>query len=129
VFGIVSTFRNRVYPCAVVGTTAGNIPNTCHAELFLACSERHNRTRVTGASTIPGTGGGGGQPFGVPVFAKKLEVGLKAFYGDGTGRFGSAQLADATASSGFDFSPNPLLAICVEGPLIGGHWLARWIGT
>jgi len=46
------------------------------------------------------------------VFAKKLEVGLKAFYGDGTGRFGSAQLADATAR------PDGTLAL-----IRGGHWL------
>src|SRR5208337_4915050 len=38
----------------------------------------------------------------------------KAFYGDGTGRFGSAQLADAT------LRPDGSLAL-----IHGGHWLGR----
>jgi len=33
----------------------------------------------------------------VPLFAKKLDFGVKGVYGDGIGRFGSSQLADATA--------------------------------
>ena len=111
VFGIVITFRNRVYPCAVVGTTAGNYP-TPATPTVLACSNGTTAPSVTGASNDSRTGGGGGASLRVPVFAKKLEVGLKAFYGDGTGRFGSAQLADATAR------PDGTLAL-----IRGGHWL------
>jgi len=111
VFGILSTFRNRVYPCAVVGTTAGNFP-TPATPTVLACSNGTTAPSVTGASNDSRTGGGVGASLRVPVFAKKLEAGLKVFYGDGTGRFGSAQLADATAR------PDGTLAL-----IRGGHWL------
>jgi hypothetical protein len=111
VFGILSTFRNRVYPCAVVGTTAKNYP-TPATPTVLACSNGTTAPSVTGASNDSRTGGGVGASLRVPVFAKKLEAGLKVFYGDGTGRFGSAQLADATAR------PDGTLAL-----IRGGHWL------
>jgi hypothetical protein len=48
----------------------------------------YNETRV---------GGGIGASARVPTFHKKLDVGLKGLYGDGTNRYGSSQLADATA--------------------------------
>src|SRR5271157_4602567 len=105
-FGIVSTFRNRVYPCAVVsiaatsadgtkiltgvpvsgtGTAAGTCTNTAPSAADVFTDSR--------------TGGGAGFHFHAPVFAKKLDVGVTGFYGDGTGRFGSAQLPDATVRS------------------------------
>ncbi|HKI11350.1 MAG TPA: hypothetical protein VKA02_04495 [Candidatus Acidoferrum sp.] len=118
-FGIVSTFRNRVYPCAVVsiaatsadgtkilsgvpvsgtGTAAGTCTNTAPSAADVFTDSR--------------TGGGAGFHFHAPVFAKKLDVGVTGFYGDGTGRFGSAQLPDATVRS------NGTLAL-----IRGGHWL------
>jgi len=118
-FGIVSTFRNRVYPCAVVsiaatsadgtkilsgapisgtGTGAGTCTNTAPS-----AAEVFNDSR---------TGGGAGFHFHAPLFAKKLDVGATGFYGDGTGRFGSAQLPDATVRS------DGTLAL-----IRGGHWL------
>jgi len=48
------------------------------------------------------------------VVAKKFDLGLKVFYGDGTGRYGSSQLPDAT------LRPDGTLAL-----IHGGHWLGR----
>jgi len=42
----------------------------------------------------------------VPLFAKKLDFGVKGVYGDGIGRFGSSQLADATARPDGTLAPN-----------------------
>ena len=54
VFGVVSTFRNRVYPCAVVGTTAGNTP-TPEEPTVLDCPVNGSTTPSATAelSTIP----------------------------------------------------------------------------
>ncbi len=96
VFGIVSEFRNRVYPCAVVGTTAGNIP-TPATPTVLGCTQSALLTpNVAGAFNDSRTGGGVGFHMHAPVFAKKVDVGLSGAFGDGTGRFASAQLSDAT---------------------------------
>jgi hypothetical protein len=118
VFGIVSTFRDRFYPCAVVSitdaTAAALTPVTLtdangvvytgsyNANVFKGAGSlvNPNCTNTTpsaiGASTSSHTDGGGGFHFHAPVFAKKLDVGLTGAYGAGTGRFFSAQLADAT---------------------------------
>ena len=69
IFGITRFFRDRVYP----GATSG-IAN-------------YNDTTVGG-----GVGGGARQYFD----KKKFEVALHGLYGDGVGRYGSAQLADTT---------------------------------
>lgn len=121
VFGILSEFRNRVYPCAVVanptvGTSANGQTVTTLSGSPITCAAAPTATApsIAGASNDSRTGGGVGGSFDVPVFAKKLDVGAKAFYGDGTGRFGSAQLADATVR------PNGTLAL-----IRGGHWLGR----
>lgn len=98
VYGIVSEFRNRVYPCAVVGTTANNIPTpVLGTETTLSCPQSASLSpSVAGAFNDSRTGGGVGFHMHAPVFSKKLDVGLSGGYGDGTGRFTSAQLADAT---------------------------------
>jgi len=115
VFGIVSTFRNRIYPCAVVSipanTTAtatvtgadgtvysgdytNNVLTGAGALVNPACS--NTTPSSIGASNDSRTGGGGGFHFRAPVLNKKLDVGLTGAYGNGIGRFISAQLADAT---------------------------------
>ena len=117
IFGIVSTFRNRVYPCAIVSIAASSSDGT----KILNGSPVAGTGGVTCTNTAPSgvgafndsrTGGGAGFHFHAPVFAKKLDVGLTGFYGDGTGRFGSAQLPDATVR------PDGTLAL-----IRGGHWL------
>ena len=97
VIGVVSTFRNRVYPCAVVGTNAGNTPAP-GTPTVLACSVDGSTTpSAIGAFNDSRTGGGVGGSLRLPLFDKKLSAGAKVFYGDGIGRFGSAQLPDVTA--------------------------------
>jgi hypothetical protein len=132
VFGIISTFKNRVYPCAVVSiqadatttasVTAGGITYTgpytsailSGAGAIVNPSCTNTTPSAAGAITDSRTGGGGGASLDVPVFNKKLDVGLKAVYGIGTGRFGSAQLADAT------LRPDGTLAL-----IHNAHWLGR----
>jgi len=120
IFGIVSTFRNRLYPCAVVGTTAGNFP-TPATPTVLSCAASTSLTpSVAGANNSSTTGGGAGASMDLPLFSKKLDFGLKGFYGDGTGRYGSAQLADVTARPDGSYSM-----------IHSGHWLGRleWHAT
>jgi hypothetical protein len=131
VFGIVSTFQNRVYPCAVVSiqanatstasVTSGGITYTgpYTSALLSGAGALVNPScgttpSATGATTSSRTGGGGGASADLPLFNKKLDVAAKIFYGDGTGRFGSAQLADAT------LRPDGTLAL-----IHGGHWLGK----
>jgi hypothetical protein len=96
VFGILSTFRNRVYPCAVVGTnsTDTNPPAT---PTTIACGINGSTTPSSvGAYNDTRTGGGFGANIRVPVVAKKLDFAIQGAAGDGIGRYGSAQLADIT---------------------------------
>jgi hypothetical protein len=98
VFGILSTFRNRVYPCGVVGTNANDTaPPATPTSITCAAEGAATPTpSAAGAFNDTRTGGGGGASFHVPLFAKKLDVFGKAVGGDGIGRYGSAQLADLT---------------------------------
>jgi len=84
IFGVVSTFRDRVFPCEPI--TAG--------------------TPCLGGATAGGTalgafndrrpGGGIGANARVPLFHKKVDAALHFLGGDGIGRYGSATLADVT---------------------------------
>ena len=115
-FGIVSFFRDRIYPCGVVGTNAKdtvvpavptNLTGTCGSATPTAVSS-------FGAINANTTGGGMGASALWTAFNKNLEFGVKAVGGDGIGRYGSAQLADATAR------PDGSLAL-----IRTGHGLAR----
>lgn len=102
-FGIVSLFRNRIYPCGVVGsnandTNATGLPNPTPTILTANClSATPTVVSAVGAFNDSRTGGGLGISGLWSVFHKKLDFGLKGVAGDGIGRYGSAQLADATA--------------------------------
>jgi hypothetical protein len=104
-FGIVSFFRDRVYPCGVVGTNANDstyIAGTSTLVTYTgfdgACTSATPTTVSSfGAHNTSSTGGGFGASALWPLFNKKLDVGIKVVGGDGIGRYGSAQLADATA--------------------------------
>jgi hypothetical protein len=72
-FGVGRFFRNRVYP---------NAP-----------------TDATGAFNDAVFGGGVGGGFRVPFFNKKLSIGLKGIYGNGTGRTDDSTIADLTFRS------------------------------
>jgi hypothetical protein len=98
-FGIVSLFRDRIYPCGVVGTNATDTaPPATPTELTGNCtSATPTVVSSVGATNSNSTGGGLGVSGLWPLFNKKLDLGLKIVAGDGIGRYGSAQLADATA--------------------------------
>jgi hypothetical protein len=130
VFGILSTFQNRVYPCAVVsiqanktGTASATLDGITYKGTYTTdvlsgagalVNANCSNTTPSAASAHNDSRSGGGVGFHgrAPLFKKKLDVGLSGFYGSGTGRFGSAQLADAT------IRPDGTLAL-----IHGGHWL------
>jgi len=133
VFGILSTFQNRIYPCAVVSVQAPTSTTVTYtspdetvytgtynsvvlsgAGALVNPSCTNTTPSAVGATTDSRTGGGVGASLDVPLVAKKFDLGVKAFYGDGTGRYGSAQLPDATVR------PDGSLAL-----IHGGHWLGR----
>ncbi len=128
-FGIISTFRNRVFPCAVAGTNAANLP-TPATPVVVNCPVTGTPVRsAAGAFDDTKVGGGVGASFLVPLFKKKLDFGIKAVAGDGIGRYGSAQLADETfrpdgtaalirtghALGRLEFHPNPKLDVYLYG--------------
>jgi hypothetical protein len=92
--GIVSLFRNRVYPCGVVGTnTKDTIPGTT----TLPCPiDGSTAPSVLGAYNDTRSGGGLAASARWPLLDKKLDLGIKVMGGDGIGRYGSSQLADIT---------------------------------
>lgn len=111
-FGIVSEFRNRVYPCGVVGT---NTTDTVKGTTSLPCVVNGSLTpSVIGAYNNSSTGGGLGASAHWTFDSNKVELGIKAVGGDGVGRYGSAQLADLT------FRPDGTAAL-----IRTGHALAR----
>jgi len=114
VFGIVSFFRDRIYPCGVVGTnTTDTDPGT--TTLTGNCTSA-TPTVVSsfGATNSSSTGGGFGVSGLWSVLNKKLDLGIKGVAGDGIARYGGAQLVDATAR------PNGTLAL-----IRTAHGLAR----
>jgi len=124
-FGVLSTFRNRVYPCGVVGTNAKDTAPPA-TPTTIPCSVGGSASPSSiGAYNDTRTGGGLGANLRVPVFTKKVEFALQGAAGDGIGRYGSAQLADLTlrpdgtqalirtahALGEFEFRPTPKLDI------------------
>ena len=96
-FGIVSQFRDRVYPCGVVGSNAGDTVPGVTTYTGNCTSATPTVVSGFGATNKSVTGGGGGASALWTAFNKNLEFGVKGVAGDGIGRYGSAQLADATA--------------------------------
>jgi hypothetical protein len=92
-------FRDRIYPCGVVGTNANDTGFTGTPTTYTGDCLATNPTAVSsfGAHNAGTTGGGVGASVLLPVIGKHLDVGVKAVAGDGIGRYGAAQLADATA--------------------------------
>ncbi len=141
-FGILSTFRNRIYPCAVVTPLAS-------ATVIItgpALAGNSGTCTNTAPSAIGGfndtrTGGGVGAVARIPLFAKKVDFGVKGLAGDGVGRYGAAQLADLTfrpdgtqallrtahGLATIEFHPNPKLDIYLN---YGGEyaWRAAYAG-
>ena len=114
-FGLISTFRDRVYPCAAVSPKASTA-TTILVGAPLSCGAAPTATAPSAAGAFNDSqiGGGIGVSATVPLVPKKVDIGLKVVAGDGIGRFGSAQIPDVTAR------PNGTLAL-----IRTGHALAR----
>jgi hypothetical protein len=99
-FGVISTFRSRIFPCAAASAGA---PCAADASTSPSSAGAFNDSRVTG---------GAGANARVPLFNGKLDAGLHFFGGDGVGRYGTGGLPDVTAR------PDGALA-----PISGGQGL------
>jgi hypothetical protein len=97
IFGIASFFRDRIYPCGVVGSNAADTVKPVTPTLLECNSSAPTTVSSFGAMNSSATGGGVGASALFPLLHKKVDFGLKAVGGDGIGRYGGAQLADATA--------------------------------
>jgi hypothetical protein len=91
VFGIARFFRNRIYPNQVVtknpdGTTT----------ISGSADGAYNDTTL---------GGGLGASGRASLLNKKLTVGLKGLWGDGTGRYGDSTIADITLRPNGQIAP------------------------
>lgn len=96
VYGIFSAFRNRVYPCAVVGTNANDTKPPA-TPTTIACGVNGSTTpSAVGAFNDTRGGGGIGANLRFPVGGKKAEFAVQGAYGTGIGRYASAQIADLT---------------------------------
>ena len=101
VVGILSPFRNRVYPCGAQPLPAAFPSGACTAA-----------NSTVGAFNDTRVGGGIGVTGRFPVIAKKLDLVAHFQGGDGIGRYSSAQLKDVTER------PNGTLA-----PIRTAAWL------
>ncbi|MCQ8278328.1 hypothetical protein NFI95_07675 [Acetobacteraceae bacterium KSS8] len=82
-------------------------PGWGHYEVFGVARFLHDRVEYPGAGTNHTVvAGGGGVGFTLPIVPKRLELRASVLAGEGIGRYGSAQLADATIAR--DGSPKPL---------------------
>ena len=118
-FGISRFFRDRVYPNASATATGGVLTG--------------NSVGAYNDSTV---GGGIGASGRVALLNKRLTLGLKGLYGDGTGRYGSSTIADITlrpdgqivplhnfsALSTVEVNPTPRLTIYTN---YGGDYVFR----
>jgi hypothetical protein len=103
VFGLVRTFRDRVFPCTNATIALANLPAFCGG----------SATSTGGAFNDIRTGGGVGANLRVPLFNKKLDAGFHILAGDGIGRYGSGQLSD------FTVRPDGTIAPIRGGQLLG----------
>jgi hypothetical protein len=86
IFGIFSRFRDRAYPCAETGACATGTPTATLAYNF--------------SRNVGGVGGNARV-----TFAKKVDFGVHALYGNGVGRYGTATEADATVKPDGTLAP------------------------
>jgi hypothetical protein len=93
IFGIVSRFRDRVYPC-VEGYLNPGLQSLCGT----------SAASVTGAYNDSKNGAGVGANARVTLF-KQLDFGLHALAGNGVGRYGTSGLPDATVNPDGTLAP------------------------
>jgi hypothetical protein len=85
VFGIVSTFKARIFPCV-----SANAINPCSVNPAIVAAS------ASGAFNKFTTGGGGGANARWDLMEKKVDIGIHFLGGDGVGRYGTTTLADVT---------------------------------
>ena len=95
-YGIYSLFRNRVYPCAVVGTNSTDTNPPATPASVLCPIDGSTTSSALGAYNNTRSGGGFGGNLRFPIGGKKAEFGVQGGYGEGIGRYASAQIADLT---------------------------------
>jgi hypothetical protein len=83
IFGILSDFRDRIFPCATTSTTG-----TCGGKTGASAA---------GATNDSSLGGGIGANIRGSFAQKHLDLGVHFLGGNGIGRYGSAGLADVIA--------------------------------
>jgi len=93
IFGILNTFRARIYPCSLA---AGSLTPPADCAGAPASTDAFNDSR---------TGGGLGINLRMPLVAKKVDFGLHLLGGDGIGRYSSAQLKDVSTRPDGTLSP------------------------
>jgi len=126
IFGVVSQFRDRVFPCVpITGTTQQ-----------AQCPAESATTSGAGAFNDSRVGGGGGANARWNLFAKKVDLGVHFFGGSGIGRYGSVGLPDLTvrpngtlvplrnyqALGTLQFHPTPKLDVNLN---VGGEYSDR----
>jgi len=130
-FGLVRTFRARVYPCLPAVVPAG-MPCAVDSTITVSATTTQHAFEDTRA------GGAIGANLRAPFFNKKVDVGFHVLYGDGVGRYGTGSLADATVRPNGTLAPirggqglgtiewhvTPKLDVYMNG---GGEYVARTI--
>ncbi|MGB8522707.1 MAG: FlxA-like family protein [Candidatus Acidiferrales bacterium] len=104
VFGVVSNFRDRAYPCYFANggfNFPANLPGEDPANLPVnipatTCPLTGSTNPTAGAFNDSRTGGGIGVNARVPLLHKKVEAGFHILGGDGIGRYGTSGLPDTT---------------------------------
>ncbi len=126
VFGLVSDFRDRVFPCVPI---TGAVQQA-------TCPVGSATTSAAGAFNDSRVGGGGGANARWVLLNKKVDVGVHFFGGTGIGRYGSVGLPDLTVRPGgtlvplrnyqalgtLQFHPTPKLDIYLNA---GGEYSTR----
>jgi hypothetical protein len=140
VYGLISNFRDRVYPCFYANsgfTFPATLPFTPVPATIPAttCTLTGSTNPTLGAFNSSKTGGGIGANGRVSIH-KKVDFGVHFLGGDGIGRYGTAQLSDATvhpdgtlallrsyqALATVEFHPTPKLDIYAY---VGGEYAGR----
>jgi hypothetical protein len=142
-FGVVSTFRDRVFPCYYANggftfpTLPGEDPTNPPAPIpATTCALTGSTNPTSGAFNNSRTGGGIGANARVSLLNKKVDAGIHFLGGSGVGRYGTGQLPDSTvrpdgtlallrnyqALGLLEFHPTPKLDIYMYA---GGEYASR----